>query len=249
MRNFKALAQTVASNWRLVDSVTLSYCKSVAEIIKVRHAELTRGASQEGLQQNKKMKKMQSKMMTAKKAPASAGPMALSSFLEEEAQEGPPCNSPPSSKTNTAGMGSIMNSTSYNSHGTTQLEEETNYVQEVRASKVITPLANIFDQVEDTIVGQQPDMVHHHTEITSSSVLTSLMSAVDPSEDITGLNIHDMVFVQLDGRKTNNAILSASNYMFPILEQSMMGMEDFYDEGLCITGCDADELMALLDDD
>ena len=185
--------------WRLVNSVTLSYCKSVAEIIKVRHAEFTRGAPQEGLQQNKKMKKMQSKMMTTKKAPSSAGPMTFSSFLEEEAQEGPPCNSPPSSK-NTAGKGSIMNSSSYNSHGTTQLEEETNYVQEVRASKVITPLANIFDKVADTIVGQQPDMVHHHAEITSSPILTSLMSAVDLSEDTTGLNIHDMVFVQLDGR-------------------------------------------------
>jgi hypothetical protein len=40
VRNFKALAQTVASNWRSVDTVTLSYCKSVAQVLKERHAEL-----------------------------------------------------------------------------------------------------------------------------------------------------------------------------------------------------------------
>ena len=40
VRNFTALARAVAFNWRLVDTVTLSYCKSVAQVIKERHAEL-----------------------------------------------------------------------------------------------------------------------------------------------------------------------------------------------------------------
>ena len=42
VRNFTALAQTVASNWRVVDADTLSYCNSVAKLLKKRHAELVK---------------------------------------------------------------------------------------------------------------------------------------------------------------------------------------------------------------
>ena len=40
VRNFTALARTVASNWRVVDAITLSYCNSVAKVLKERHVEL-----------------------------------------------------------------------------------------------------------------------------------------------------------------------------------------------------------------
>ena len=47
------LAQTVALNWRSVDEVTLSYCKSVARIVKEWHeSELTQATG--GLQSNAK---------------------------------------------------------------------------------------------------------------------------------------------------------------------------------------------------
>jgi hypothetical protein len=40
----------VALNWQVVDTVTLSYCKAVAQLIKGRHAEL----SQVGVPQNQR---------------------------------------------------------------------------------------------------------------------------------------------------------------------------------------------------
>ena len=43
MRNFEKLAQTVASNWKVIDTDTLNYCKAVAQLIKERHTELTKG--------------------------------------------------------------------------------------------------------------------------------------------------------------------------------------------------------------
>ena len=43
VQNFTALARTVASNWRVVDATTVSYCKSVAQLLKERHVELTKG--------------------------------------------------------------------------------------------------------------------------------------------------------------------------------------------------------------
>ena len=42
VRNFEKLAQTVATNWRAIDPVTLNFCKSVAQIVKERHTELTK---------------------------------------------------------------------------------------------------------------------------------------------------------------------------------------------------------------
>ncbi|KAL3760224.1 hypothetical protein ACHAWU_001734 [Discostella pseudostelligera] len=42
LRNFEKLAQTVATNWRAIDPVTLNFCKSVAQIVKERHTELTK---------------------------------------------------------------------------------------------------------------------------------------------------------------------------------------------------------------
>lgn len=43
LRNFEKLAQTVASNWKVIDTDTLNYCKSVAQLIKERHTELNKG--------------------------------------------------------------------------------------------------------------------------------------------------------------------------------------------------------------
>ena len=64
VQNFAELAKTVAVSWRVVDTDTLSYCQAVAQIIKERHAELTKAAR--GVLKPKRKKK-ENKNKNAKK--------------------------------------------------------------------------------------------------------------------------------------------------------------------------------------
>lgn len=78
------LAQTVAQNWRAVDAVTLTYCESVARILKERHAEMTQAKG--GLKQTKKR--------TPKKtssAVAAVTPIPVHSAAITEDEEKVPC--------------------------------------------------------------------------------------------------------------------------------------------------------------
>lgn len=82
----------MASNWRTLDDVTLSYCRSVAQILKERHAELLSHTCG-GLQLNKQAK--QREMTTKTSSLAGARKFIL---LEEKEESTPglysPCSSP-----------------------------------------------------------------------------------------------------------------------------------------------------------
>jgi hypothetical protein len=74
----------VASNWRAIDEVTFSYCNSVAQLIKERHAELLSQACGGGGLQQKKQPKQEGKMT---KAPSPTGAVSEDEELEELEEE------------------------------------------------------------------------------------------------------------------------------------------------------------------
>jgi hypothetical protein len=93
VRNFTTLAQTVASNWRVVDAITLSYCKLVAQLLKERHAELT--------QDSKGLRKMTKKKITS--SAAEERTVLSISLTEEESipYRHNPCSTSPFNKDST----------------------------------------------------------------------------------------------------------------------------------------------------
>lgn len=82
MQNFVSLAQTVAENWRVVDTITLNYCKTVAQIIKERHTELTKGGEEDEILQHSKQQRKTKKSRTTTKVKSigksSARPICIS---------------------------------------------------------------------------------------------------------------------------------------------------------------------------
>ena len=82
VQNFVSLAQTVAENWRVVDTITLNYCKTVAQIIKERHTELTKGGEEDEILQHSKQQRKTKKSRTTTKVKSigksSARPICIS---------------------------------------------------------------------------------------------------------------------------------------------------------------------------
>jgi hypothetical protein len=179
----------VASNWRDVDAITLSYCNSVAQVIKERHAELANklrlGLPPQYPKEEQKKKSMKPGAVMTTITPL-AGVKATSSC-----QQKPPPPPPPPQNFNSSSSTSNLNqklSVDEGRRATTR--PGSSYIHEnmERASATVTPLANIFDEVAS--FNQE---YCHGASNEGHQNISSMLTLMNPTEErTTSLHVHDI---------------------------------------------------------
>jgi hypothetical protein len=203
VRNFTALARTVASNWRSIDSVTLGYCKSVAQVLKERHAELIRAKGE--LQKEQK----QSKHGEEKTTP----PAGVSKEDdEEEAEKGTGLHSPNREEASLIQLRHLNVITPRAS----MCEED--------AVAIVNQENNLFEQNQLTV---------DYASMPPPPIVTSLMSSLNhpmAGEDTQDLSIHDDMLWQLEERNPIGTMLRAStNDAIPYEQLMSAGPIDWWE--------------------
>ncbi len=117
VRNFEKLAQTVASNWKVIDTDTLNYCKTVAQLIKERHTELTKGGDAK-------------KPRAPAKKPRNARTVSEKSKKSDTPKEARQSRSCTSSSTSTGDIASLDGRVPENCNGVTSIGGESTYQQQ-----------------------------------------------------------------------------------------------------------------------
>ena len=183
VQNFAELARTVALNWQVVDTVTLSYCKTVARLIKERHSELIKnfGGALQPQQQKKKNQRASTKHKSSK----------LNIAKEKGSRRSLSCKSPPPATetidiiSNTS-IVSPDTSVAINAKDATMLQQECSLKQQLWIDQITsmpfksatTPL-NQKEQTSLDIHGSM-QLEENPTTLHTSNVITPPAPAMPP---------------------------------------------------------------------
>lgn len=190
MRNFTTLARTVAQNWRVVDDITLSYCKSVAQIIKERHVELVNHVRSEPPHLEQMQQKEKQELRLVRTAPLVGAAANTScgqrhqSFVDHAIK-----TSMTISTTSSASMPSSLNQLAAVE---TRITRRHSIHDVERASATVTPLSKIFDEVTTHVNYEHDDYLDASNDGRLNRL--PLMSAQhkNPTEEYTIRNVYDM---------------------------------------------------------
>jgi hypothetical protein len=222
----------VASNWRDVDAITLSYCNSVAKVLKERHVELVNKFRLLPQCPKEQQKKKESTKPTTITTTAATTPVVTKTMTPPFA--GANINSSCQQKHQSLVDMHINNIISPvlmlkqpAKEGTTP-RSLYNIHDMDRASATITPLANIFDEIMSTSASEQKR--HQAYNKLEHENTLSLMSALDGRPNATASPYAHA--------QDNSPLLNWESNSEP------------YDEDVVdITDCEVYEVLGLLNDE